>query len=209
MSRTIIIDINPGMAIVGVLPAAQLSTAYNFTFTGVGGQGGYTFTTSSTLPGTFALASDGTLSGQSDDAGNFPITVTMRDVLGRAVTGTFNLRVTVLPIAASGTFPDGMVGVAYSEQIVISGGIAPHSLNTISKPPWMTLSLVGNTITASASSPLAYNNLLAFIVTDSDNASVTVSQQIAFVVPLGDELVIAGALEGNVNFPVIFRGEYA
>lgn len=179
--RTVIIDINPGMAIVGILPAADLSTAYSFTFTGVGGQGGYTFTTNSTLPGTFALSSNGTLSGQSGVAGDFPITVTMRDVLGRTVTETFNLRVIALPITVAGTLDAFDYGAAYSDTLTISGGVAPYTVTPLAKPPWLSIAESSGTITLSAATVGSYAGSTVDIrVTDSEGASVDLSYPFSY-----------------------------
>lgn len=178
----IAVTINPGLTIVGVLPAAQPSTAYTYQLTGYGGTPPYTFSTSDTLPGDFELHPDGTFDATTGSAlaGAFPFTVTMTDKLGRSTMRSFTLKIIALPLSIAGSLTDAQVGVAWSKNLTISGGIAPYSEPiVIHGPSWMNVSISGTTMTVSGTPTAGYaNDHVALGL--SDSRPVTTSINVSF-----------------------------
>ncbi|MBK8611566.1 MAG: hypothetical protein IPL84_16905 [Chitinophagaceae bacterium] len=74
------ITVNPLPVVTNpALAVGYVGTAFSQTFTAAGGTPAYTFTTGSTLPGGFTLATTGVLSGTAAATGTFPIVVTATD----------------------------------------------------------------------------------------------------------------------------------
>lgn len=74
------------------IPSGLTGSTYTTGFVGIGGSTSYTFSTASTLPGTFTLSPEGVLSGSSTTVGTYSITITMTDVSsGQTTTRTYSL----------------------------------------------------------------------------------------------------------------------
>src|SRR5207248_838393 len=77
-----------------VTNTGTVNQAFSQMFTQSGAHGTATFTTASTLPTGFTLATNGTLSGTTLQHGSFPIVVTVTDSNGCTGTGaTYNLTI--------------------------------------------------------------------------------------------------------------------
>lgn len=111
------------------LPAATVGTAFTQKFTAAGGKSPYTFSMTGTLPPGFTFtASSATIAGTAPaaESGTFSLTVT--DASGRTVTLPLTLTATVAPLTVTPTtLPTATVGVAYSQVLTASGGIAPYT----------------------------------------------------------------------------------
>lgn len=134
--RILLITINESLRIGGVLPSASYGDAYSATLTGYGGIEPYQwFLSSGSLPTGITAATDSSgnfvFSGSSTDAGNYPITVTLRDSDGRSVSKNFIFRVVALALTITGTAPDGEIGTPYSYTYDIDGGVPPYYFYTI------------------------------------------------------------------------------
>jgi hypothetical protein len=131
--------------------------AFSETFTQTGGIGTTTFTvTSGTLPNGLTLSSAGVLSGTPTQNGTFPIVVTATD--SNTCTGvgaTYNLVIACAPFTFTplNTMPAATYGVAYSQNISITGGTGPYTLT------------LANATTVPAS----------FTFTDNTNGSATIA----------------------------------
>ncbi len=128
-------------------PAGTVGIAYNQTFTGSGGLAPYTFAVNSgSLPGGLTLAGGGGLSGTPTGAGTFNFTIRATDA-----NGCFGDRAYSITIAPAGcpvislspaSLANAPLGVAYSQTVSASGGLAPYamSLSSGSLPAGLTLS---------------------------------------------------------------------
>ncbi|MBT2226559.1 S-layer family protein [Nonomuraea sp. NEAU-A123] len=156
-------------------PAGQVGIAYSDQLTMSGGTGPFVWSVSvgSLPPGLTLNAATGLLSGTPTTAGSYPFTVKVTDA-----NNQFDTRAATLVIAASPTLtfpppPAGQVGVAYSDQLTMSGGTGPFvwSVSVGSLPPGLTLNaatgLLSGTPTTGGSYPFTVR------VTDANNQSDT------------------------------------
>jgi large repetitive protein len=111
------------------LSAATAGTAYSATLIGSGAVAPYSFSLSGgALPAGITLATTGQLSGTPTASGSFPFTVTVRDTNGQTAAAGFTLAVNVPTLAITpATLPTAVQGIAYSQTLSATGGIAPYS----------------------------------------------------------------------------------
>lgn len=175
MSKILTVTINPGLTIVGVLPDARPSTAYSFQLAGYGGTPDYTFSLVAgyTLPGTFDISDSGLVSGSTDDGGSFPFDVMMTDAIGRSVVRSFVLRVIPLPLQVSGSIVDASVGAMLSQQLNISGGVAPyHGALVTYGPAWLDVNVVDHKLSFTGAAVAGYTDSHVTVeFSDNNNSS--------------------------------------
>ena len=132
------------------LPGGTAGVAYTQTLTIAGGIAPYTVTQTGALPAglTFNTATN-TFSGTPTQAGTFNISVTATDSTGgtaATVTNNYTLTIATPTLTLTpATVPAGTAGVAYTQNFVASGGIAPYAY-TVSAgalPAGMTLTAAG------------------------------------------------------------------
>jgi hypothetical protein len=130
------------------LPNATAGTAYSQAVTASGGASPYSYAvTAGALPAGLALnATSGTVAGTPTAVGPFNFTVTATD--NGSFTGARAYAVTVAAptiSVAPTSLPAPAVGVAYSQTVTASGGIAPYSyaVTAGSLPPGLLLSAAG------------------------------------------------------------------
>ena len=137
-----------------------VNVAFSEQFTQTGAHGTVTFTTASTLPTGFTLATDGTLSGTTMQHTTFPIVVTVTDSNGcTGTSATYNLVINCQTITVTNPGVNtGTVGSPFSEQFTESGSIGGATFSTLSTlPTGLTLDsagLLAGTPTQSGSFPI-------------------------------------------------------
>jgi len=111
----------------GTLADAAAGQAYQEALSATGGGGGYRFSVADggALPGGLTLASDGGITGTTNDAGgaSFDVQVTDGD---QSVVRRLSLNVVVLPVAlqiATRSLPDGRLGTPYSYRLQRFAGV--------------------------------------------------------------------------------------
>lgn len=113
------------------LPASTAGTVYTQALSASGGVAPYSFALSAgTLPAGLTLTGSGTLAGTPTEAGTFNVSVTATDTYGQAVTRAYALEVaqpTLTLAPGGGALPNATAGVAFSQSLVVSGGIAPYT----------------------------------------------------------------------------------
>ncbi|WP_284448496.1 putative Ig domain-containing protein [Pseudoxanthomonas mexicana] len=113
------------------LPASTAGTVYTQALSASGGVAPYSFALSAgTLPAGLTLTGSGTLSGTPTEAGTFNVSVTATDTYGQAVTRAYALEVaqpTLTLAPGGGALPNATAGLAFSQSLVVSGGIAPYT----------------------------------------------------------------------------------
>jgi uncharacterized protein YhjY with autotransporter beta-barrel domain len=113
------------------LPSTTAGTAYSQTLSAAGGVAPYAYTvTAGTLPTGLTLSSAGVLSGTPTEAGTFNVSFTATDTYGQTVARAYTLTVatpTLTLSPAAGALPNASAGVAYSQSLTVTGGIAPYT----------------------------------------------------------------------------------
>jgi large repetitive protein len=137
------------------LPSGTAGQAYTATLSASGAVGPYSFSlTGGTLPAGVSLSPTGQLSGTPTASGSFPITVGVRDANGQtgSVGLTLNVGIPTLTIAPA-TLPGAFQGIAYSQALTVSGGIAPYSFTVSSGalPAGLTLNTASGLISGTPS----------------------------------------------------------
>jgi gliding motility-associated-like protein len=129
------------------LPGATVGIAYNQTITATGGTS-YTYAVSTgALPTGLTLnGTNGAITGTPTAAGTFNFTVTATDASTAFASQAYTVVVTPpTTLITPATLPGGGVGIAYNQNIVASGGIAPYtySVTAGAVPNGLTLSTSG------------------------------------------------------------------
>jgi len=144
------------------LPGGIAGQAYSVSLTGAGAVAPYSFgLTGGTLPAGVTLSTSGQLAGTPTVSGSFPITVQVRDANAQQTTVNLTLNVAVPTLAVTpASLPGALFGIAYSQQLTTTGGIAPYTYTVSSGalPAGMTLGATGllsGTPNAAGSFPFA------------------------------------------------------
>lgn len=189
------------------LPVATQGRSYAAQLVATGGDGTYAWDVQSgALPSGMELTSGGALTGTPGNAGTFTFTARVTDGADRVATRSLSLTVEPAPTIQTTALPPGDVGVAYSMQLVATGGTGAYawSVSSGSLPAGLTLSssgLISGTPTALGSS--------TFTVRVADQAGKTHTRQFTIVIATTTTLTngvavtgLAGAA-GSVRYWVI------
>ena len=181
-----------GTPIVSLTPASLANptaeAAYTATLTAAGGTAPYTFSVASgTLPAGLSLnAATGVLSGTTNVAGSFAVSIKVTDNSTGAgapfsATNSYTLSVAAPVISvAPGTLPAAAVATAYSQQLSASGGVGPYAytVSSGSLPAGLTLSssgLLSGTSTAAGNFTVSVQAADAHLFTGTQSYTLAVS----------------------------------
>ncbi len=164
------------------LPAGTLGTAYAQTVSATGGNGSYTFSVSAgSLPAGLALnAATGAITGTPTTAATSNFTITATDGLGatgaRAYSVTVNAAIAVNPA----TMPTAMLGAAYSQTVVATGGTGSYvfTVSAGSLPAGLTLNAATGVISGTPTTAATSN----FTITATDGVGATGQRAYALTV---------------------------
>jgi uncharacterized protein (TIGR03437 family) len=114
------------------LTSGEAGAKYSQSIVAKGGVPPYTFGVSAgLLPVGLSLDPTGNLSGTPSTPGACMFTVTIKDSTGAPSSGQFSLTINAGPtIVTTSLLPNATAGVAYSQQIGVSGGANPYSFST-------------------------------------------------------------------------------
>lgn len=155
------------------LPTAIAGQNYAATLTASGAVGPYSYTlTGGALPTGITLAANGQLSGISSVSGAFAFIVQVRDANGQTGTANLTLNVGVPTLTVTPTtLPTAVQGIAYSQTLTASGGIAPYSFAVTTGA--LPAGLVLNTGTGVISGTPTASGTANFAITVSDSTGGT------------------------------------
>lgn len=109
------------------LPSVSLGVSYTTTLSATGGTLPYTWSTSSALPLGLSLASNGVLSGVTQQSGNFPVTIVVHDSSQQFASQIYTLVVGSSLQILTSTLPQGSLNVLYSTTFSATGGVTPYT----------------------------------------------------------------------------------
>jgi hypothetical protein len=181
---TLLARIGYSLELIGSTSPASVGSAASYTFIARGGLSPYRLSVvSEDLPAewTYADNGDGTLTVQSADpqtAGAYSFTIRVVDANRMAVDTPFSLTVAPAALTLSGTLDAGEIGLAYSDSLTRTGGIAPYTYSVASGTLPDGLSL--NTSTGIISGTPTVEATFAFVirVTDGDGSTADSSQSV-------------------------------
>ncbi|MBI4889841.1 MAG: putative Ig domain-containing protein [Acidobacteria bacterium] len=185
-TQTFNLNVGTGLTITTTspLPSGVVNQAYNLTFSAAGGTLPYVWTLAGgTVPAGLSFSANGVLSGQPTTQGSFFFTVRVTDATSASVLQNYSLTVaTGLAITTTSPLPNGSVGVAYSQTLQATGGVAPYiwSLTSGTFPAGLTIANNG----AISGTPVQAGNY-SFGVRVLDNTGASVNATFALTIGAG------------------------
>ena len=187
------LTINPAPLTITTVPPlfnGTVGTPYSQTFSASGGAPPYQWAIVAGDAGGLTLdASSGTLQGTPQNAGTFNFTVQVSDTRSAKVSQAFSVTVTApaLTIVTGASLPDGTVGVAYSQQFSVVGGVPPYTWTLASgNVPGLTFDASHATLSGTPTTPGSFS----FTLQAHDSGGLSTSR--AFTLTIGPaQLTIA------------------
>ncbi|MEN5202969.1 putative Ig domain-containing protein [Stenotrophomonas sp. TWI700] len=173
----------------GALSAAAYAVPYSVTFTGGGGTGSFSYASTGTLPPGLTLSAAGVLSGTPTSPGSYSFDVTATDVNSAgpgapySVVQSYTLQVNAAGIALTpSAVPNGTAGVAYSQSVAATGGVAPYTFTVTAGALPAGLSLgSGGALTGTPSSVGTFN--FTVTATDANGQSGSAAYSVVIAAP--------------------------
>lgn len=171
---TVNITIDPPTSPITVspanLPAMTAGTAFSQALSSAGGTAPYTYTLQSgTLPTGLSLTSGGLISGTPTQRGGYAFVVRSTDNIGQFVDKGYTGTVQNPTLSIAPTSGTAIQGVSFSQTLIASGGVAPHTFAVESGllPAGISLSSAGLLSGTTSAAPGSYP--LTLRVTDSSS----------------------------------------
>ena len=151
------LTVNPG-----ALPGGTQGVNYSQTVSASGGTAPYSFAVSSgALPNGLSLnAGSGVISGTPSAAGAFNFTIRATDVNFNTGSQAYTVNIAPVPLTVNPpALPNGTLGLAYSQTITTSGGVAPFTYAVLSGalPTGLSLNAGSGAITGTPTAAGNYN----------------------------------------------------
>src|SRR4030095_9341396 len=143
-ARAYSVTINPAITVnPATLPNGTVGVAYSQTVSATGGTGSYTFSVSAgSLPAGLSLnAATGAITGTPTAVATSNFTITATDGLSATGTRAYTVAVNTAIAVNSATLPTAMLGTAYSQTVVATGGTGSYvfTVSTGSLPAGLSL----------------------------------------------------------------------
>ncbi len=176
----------------GALPNGTVGTSYSALIGTTGGTTPYTCSITGTLPAGLSLTGC-TVSGTPTSVANSTVTVNVTDAgtPAQSVSGNETIVINAVPLALSGTLPNGAVGASYSATIGATGGTTPYTCSITGTLP-AGLSLTGCTV--SGTPTVAGSSTVTVKVTDASTPTPQTASASETVVIGPAALALTGTL---------------
>ncbi|MBI2353473.1 MAG: choice-of-anchor D domain-containing protein [Deltaproteobacteria bacterium] len=161
----------------------------NHTLSAAGGTGPYTWAViSGALPPGVSLAANGTLSGAPSGSGIYSFTVQATDSGSQTAQTPLSITINPVPTILTTSLANGVLGLAYSQSISMTGGTLPVSWSISGGlPPGLTFNTGSGTISGTATNTGTFTPTIS--VTDAAGAisskalSITVNPALDIATP--------------------------
>lgn len=170
-----------GITTPTALSSGSVNAGYAQNLAASAGVSPYTWTLAAgPLPLGLALSSVGAITGFPTTAGTFSFTAKVTDALGATASRTFTITiVSGLTISSPATLPGATVGVAYSDLLLASGGVAPYAWTITGGSPPSGVSLkTDGTLTGVPTATGSFS----FAVQVTDSLGHQASEQVSLTV---------------------------
>jgi Putative Ig domain len=184
------------------LPAAEVGVAYSQALSATGGTAPYTWSVSAgSLPTGLSLdPSTGKITGTPTVADTSNFTIQVMDSASNTAFRAFSIVVDPLIAVSTTTLPAGQVGVAYSQTLSTSGGVAPMTWSVTSGTLPAGITLDASTGTLSGTPTTAGSSPLTFQATDALGQSASSGSLSLVVNPAGTLMITTLTLpDGDVG----------
>ncbi|MFZ9630077.1 MAG: putative Ig domain-containing protein, partial [Ilumatobacteraceae bacterium] len=161
------------------LPDGGVGYAYSATLTATGGSGGYTWSTTGTLPAGLTLGTDGVISGTPTTLGTSTFTVVARDTSSRSSSRSLSLTIAAAPTVTTTTLNSATTNSSFSYTLAVSAGAGTKTWAVVtgSLPTGATLSTGGvlsGTVATAGSTAFTVRVTDALGRTDDQDLTLTV-----------------------------------
>jgi uncharacterized protein (TIGR03437 family) len=196
----------PTLTPASPLPPGDVSVRYTQVTFAVSGCPGATYTYGEQAVDPFApnnfppglnLSNGGTLSGTPTSAGTYSFVITLTDQSQNQTQFPYSITIDTLPtFTTQSPLPNGPVGVAYSQQIVASGGVPPYVFSMNANPPGITITQSG-VLNGTPTKGGTFNFNIG--VTDSLGGQTVAPFQVTFAAAVSEIQVAPLSLIFNTN----------
>jgi uncharacterized protein (TIGR03437 family) len=189
------------------LPSGTVGVAYSQMLGAGGGTIPYNWSlVSGSLPAGLTLSLSGVIAGIPASPGVVNFTVRVTDSVSASVTQALSLFIAptgALSIDTVSPLPAGTVGVAYSQVLAATGGVAPYSGWTISSgslPPGVALTTLGTATTGLLSGIPTASGAYSFTVQVNDSAGMVVAKPFSLTINPGAISVSSGGVLNSASY---------
>ena len=196
-TRIFTLQVNPGTLtiVTAAIPNGTVGVPYTFTLAASGGSAPYAWT-AGPLPSGLSLSPAGVLSGTPTAVSGASVAITVTDSQQQTNTKTFPLSIVAAP-TLNANLGDGVVGVAYSGAVTVTGGTSPFTFSVGNGS--LPAGLILNASTGAVTGTPTAEGISNFTIQAIDGLKVTVSRALTITIRPALTIATGGALPSAVR----------